>query len=287
MGPSADGMDELGMVVGVMHRLGLMDVRSAVAMACTCRALAKSTDLVEEVVLEAQRAERIWGRAGGWDAVLSTFPSLRAVTLVGGASSFVESDRALWAGNVVGTCLRRLPQLTRLRIESAGLDDDAAQALAATLERHGESSLLSLELPGNRIRDAGAVALVVAAAGVPSLQRLDLAENLVGRDGCKAIEEALSLEGFSDRLDVVLVGQSGGGRGEGSGGVGVFEALGMVVDAAIVFVAETVGSLVEAIREGIQDANREALLEGSNAAREQTSDESSDETPAAEASRGV
>jgi len=274
--------------LGVMHRLGAVDARSAVAMACTCRALARSTDLVEELVLEvAQRSQRIWGRAGGWDAVLSTFPSLRAVTLVGGPSPFVESDRAQWAGDVVGTCLRRLPQLVRLRIESAGLDDDAAQALAATLERQGGSKLLSLELPGNRIRDAGAVALVVAAAGVPSLQRLDLVENLVGRRGRAAIEEALSLEGFSDRLDVVLVGQNGGDEGEGRGGLGVFEALGEMVDAAILFVAETVGSVVGAIREGVQEVNRQALLDEGNAARELTSDESSDETPVGEESRGV
>ena len=293
----------LGMVAGVLHRRGGVDAQAAVAMACCCRAWRRSTELVEELVLDARAARGVWGRAGGWGVVIGTFPFARAVTVVGApaptASAPGESVRggATWARDVAETCLARLPNLVRLRIEDAGLDDDAAHALAGCIgvcgtaqgdataenaeveaeaassassatpsaapaflgEPPSECKLESLELPGNCIRDAGAMALVVAAAGAPRLRRLDLADNLVGRGGRRAIEEALSLEGFNDRLDVVLAGN--GGEGRWPPNVGLFEALGMAVDAAILFVAEAVGTVVEALRDGIQDANRESLLE--------------------------
>ena len=66
--------------------------------------------------------------------------------------------------------------------------------------------LASINLAHNRIGDAGARHLAsILAAGVPSLQRLSLHENLIGCDGCAALAAAL-VPGGCDGLTSLKLG---------------------------------------------------------------------------------
>jgi len=98
------------------------------------------------------------------------------------------------------------PQLRDLRLEANLLGDASAIALAAALGAHGgcgvprlETLVLGTERAGNRIGDAGLLALVDALCqGVASLRELGLSNNPISDASVNALANALALGGAAN-----------------------------------------------------------------------------------------
>lgn len=133
---------------------------------------------------------------------------------------------------------------------------DGASALAALLHA-GSSALETLELQGNHVGDAGAIALANSLAGRGAwggkrgdrrdvkrprsggLRSLNLAGNGIGWAGGVALAEALAGGGARGR----------GGRGRGGGGEVTLEEL------------ELAGNPVSVVRSGMSSFFRAAIIE--------------------------
>jgi hypothetical protein len=103
-------------------------------------------------------------------------------------------------GDLAALCagLRRCESLVALHLPACGLDDGAAATLAEALATGG--TLTSLDLSGNDVSDAGAVALCAAllprpqptSRSPPPLAHLDLSDNAIGAVGAAALGHAVS-----------------------------------------------------------------------------------------------
>lgn len=95
--------------------------------------------------------------------------------------------------------LRAAPSLTSLDVGTNRIKDEGAAALAAALGANGRCKLASLYAESNELGPQGAEALASFAAG-SSLVTLGLADNLIKDEGAKAMAAALGRAGRSQRL---------------------------------------------------------------------------------------
>ena len=126
--------------------------------------------------------------------------------------SIEELEMHSWIGDdswiSLGSFLGNNHNLSHLEFQGIAIGHEDTQNLASALDRMNHHSLKGLTMENTEIGDEGLAEIATALRLHPQLEKLQLYDNDLGRDGCIALGNSLSSWPHSNKLETLHIGSN-------------------------------------------------------------------------------